>query len=76
MSVEKILADHTQQDATNFGRLDERLDRLETDVKAIKAAQDATLAELTRYKGFVGGVVWVLGGLFAVAVAALTFLKR
>lgn len=69
MSLETQLAEHTKQDADNFAKLNERFDKLEEQFKLVHD-------ELTRYKGFVGGVVWVVGALFAVAVTALELLRK
>lgn len=69
MSLEQQLAEHTRQDADNFDKLNVRFDKLEAQFKLVHD-------ELTRYKGFVGGVVWVVGALFAVAVTALELLRK
>lgn len=68
VSLERLLELHTQQDEDNFGILRTEITALRTEVKQLQAT-------LTSYKGFIGGVVFVVGALFAVVALAVSYVK-
>ena len=63
--MEKLLASHTEQDREQFAKIDAKLDQLQAEVVELKAS-------LRQYKGFLGGVIFVISSLWA----ALTFFVK
>ena len=63
--MEKLLAAHTEQDREQFDKIDAKLDQLQAEVVELKAS-------LRQYKGFLGGVIFVISALWA----ALTFFVK
>ncbi len=45
------------------------------ELRAIRGDIKELRTEITHYKGFVGGVLWVIGGLVAVGSIAFNWLK-
>lgn len=68
VSLERLLELHTQQDEDNFGIL-------RTEITALRADVAELQATLTSYKGFIGGVVFVVGALFAAVALAVSYVK-
>ena len=64
-AMEKLLAAHTEQDREQFDKIDTKLDLLQAEVTELKAS-------LRQYKGFLGGVIFVISALWA----ALTFFVK
>lgn len=67
-SLEALLEQHAKQDADNFELLRGELAGLRTDVRAATEA-------ITRYRGFIGGVVFVVTALFAVVALVVSYVK-
>lgn len=52
------------------------LDEIREDVKHLRHEQQNLKNELTRYKGFMGGVAFILGAAWAVFGVVFAFLKQ
>lgn len=55
--------------------LESKLDALEKDVKKIEAAQEKMMQELSKYKGFFGGIMLAASAVGACFTLVLTYLK-
>ena len=56
---DELLREHMLQDRESFGKLEAKLDALSVDLHALRE-------ELVRYKGFVGGIVFLVTALVSV----------
>jgi hypothetical protein len=52
------------------------LDEIREDVKHLRAQQHSLQNELTRYKGFVGGMAFIMGAAWAVFGLVMAFIKN
>jgi hypothetical protein len=75
VSFEQLLAVHTAQDAENFRALKEDVVELKKEVVALRADVSVIKQQLGQWKGFFGGIVFVLSALWAVITWGLPWLR-
>lgn len=68
MSIERLLEEHTEQDRESFTELSRELKALRLEVQGMRE-------EFSRYKGFVGGIAFVIGGMITVAGLVIAYFK-
>lgn len=67
-SVEEILAAHTEQDRESFEKLNAELKAMRKDVAEMRN-------EFSKYKGFIGGVVFVVSAIGAALGLLIAWMK-
>jgi hypothetical protein len=75
MSIEKVLEQHTAQDAKSFEELKADFEELKAEVKASRKDIAAIQQQLGQYKGFFGGVLFVITAVWAFIQFAAGYFK-
>jgi hypothetical protein len=63
------------EDGERIAVLESNMSTLMEGQKTIVERIDALSSELTRYRGFAGGVLWVVGSIGAASIAVWEFMK-
>jgi Na+/glutamate symporter len=63
------------QDGERIAVLESNMQSLMAGQKTIMERLDSLSNDLTKYRGFVAGVIWIVGGFGAALIAAWQFLK-
>lgn len=70
-----LITEHTKQDADNFDALHEEIVVLRAEVTKLADKLSTLSQTITSYKGFVGGVVFVVSALFTVIAVVARWWK-
>ncbi len=68
MSLERLLEQHSENDEKSFEKIEAQIKDLTEEIRGLRT-------EIARYKGFVGGIVFVISCLFAALGVAIAWLK-